>query len=109
LESVVRTVASVLGRKGKLFRYGGDEFVTILPDFDIKEAEATAERIRFEVEQSRLGDDIAVTASIGLCTSDKVTVKSSEEMLSCADKAMYASKRAGKNKVTSWMVEIPKM
>jgi diguanylate cyclase (GGDEF)-like protein len=104
LESVAKTVARVLGRKGRLFRYGGDEFVAILPDFNIKEAAATAERIRFEIEQSRVGGDIAVTASIGLCTNDEVPVKSAEEMLSCADKAMYASKRGGKNRVTVWPV-----
>jgi diguanylate cyclase (GGDEF)-like protein len=101
LESVVKTIAGAVGRKGKIFRYGGDEFVVILPEFCRDEAVATAERIRREIESARPGGDISVTASIGICASNKSSPKSSEEMIIAADKAMYVSKQNGKNRVTT--------
>jgi diguanylate cyclase (GGDEF)-like protein len=102
LDRVVSTIASVIGRKGKLYRWGGDEFSILLPDFSTEEAQVTAERIRSSVEQARLGGEIAVTTSIGICGTDRTESKSSEEILNLADKAMYKSKRAGKNRTTIW-------
>ena len=66
------------------------------------EGQATAERIRSAVEQARPGGDIEVTTSIGVCGSDCAEPKSPEELLDFADKVMYESKRAGKNRVTVW-------
>jgi hypothetical protein len=51
LDRVVAAITRVVGRKGKLYRWGtGDEFAVLLPDFSSSEAEATAERIRAEIE-----------------------------------------------------------
>src|SRR5882672_3069380 len=65
LDRVVKTIGNVIGRKGKIYRWGGDEFAIWLPDFSTEEAQVTAERIRCEVERAKPGGDIAVTASIG--------------------------------------------
>jgi hypothetical protein len=62
----------------------------------------TAERIRSAVEQAKPGGEIAVTTSIGICGSDRADSKSANEILDFADKAMYESKRLGKNRVTIW-------
>jgi len=102
LDRVVSTIATVVGRKGKLYRWGGDEFAVCLPDFSTEEAETTAERIRNAVEQARPGGEVAVTTSIGVCGTDRTDSKSAEEILAFADKAMYESKRLGKNRVTIW-------
>jgi len=107
LDRVVKTIGNVIGRKGKIYRWGGDEFAIWLPDFSTEEAQVTAERIRCEVERAKPGGDIAVTASIGICGSDRTDSKSAEEILDFADKAMYESKRLGKNRVTVWL-EVPK-
>lgn len=104
LDRVVRVIAGVLGRKGVLYRWGGDEFAVALPDFSTEEAQATAERIRFAVEQAKPGADVAVTTSIGVSANDRISNGSSEKLLDTADKAMYVSKRQGKNRVTSWPV-----
>jgi diguanylate cyclase (GGDEF)-like protein len=102
LDRVVSTIATVVGRKGKLYRWGGDEFAVFLPDFSTEEAQVTAERIRYTVEQSKPSGEIAVTTSIGICGTDRIDSKSAEEVLDFADKAMYESKRLGKNRVTIW-------
>jgi diguanylate cyclase (GGDEF)-like protein len=102
LDRVVSTIVTVIGRKGKLYRWGGDEFAVCLPDFSTEEAQVTAERIRCAVEQAKPGGEIAVTTSIGICGTDRTDSKAAEEILAFADKAMYQSKRLGKNRVTIW-------
>jgi diguanylate cyclase (GGDEF)-like protein len=104
LDRVVRVIGGVLGRKGVLYRWGGDEFAVSLPDFSTEEAQATAERIRLAVEQAKPGVDVTVTTSIGVSANDKMNNGSAEDMLTAADTAMYTSKRQGKNRVTSWPV-----
>jgi diguanylate cyclase (GGDEF)-like protein len=102
LDKVVATIGAVVGRKGKIYRWGGDEFAICLPDFSTTEAHATAQRIRLAVQQAKPGCEIAVTTSIGVCGNDCTEFESPEELLDFADKAMYESKRNGKNRVTSW-------
>jgi diguanylate cyclase (GGDEF)-like protein len=104
LEHVIRVVGSALGRKGTLYRWGGDEFAVMLPDFSTEEALGTAERIRRAIEEAKAGGDIAVTASVGVCANDRLHSPTAESLLDSADKAMYASKRNGKNRVTPWPV-----
>ena len=104
LERVVQVIGGILGRKGTLYRWGGDEFAVTLPDFSTEEAHATAERFRQAVEQAKPGHDIAVTTSIGISASDRMDSTSAADLLDAADKAMYESKRQGKNRVTSWPV-----
>src|SRR5271165_6992460 len=102
LDKVIEAIETVVGRKGKIYRWGGDEFAICLPDFCTAEAVATAERIRYAVEQTKAGGDIEITTSIGICGSDRVESKSPEEFFDFADKAMYHSKHSGKNRVTAW-------
>lgn len=102
LDRVVSSIGAVVGRKGTIYRWGGDEFAVCLPDFSTEEARVTAERIRSEVEQSKPGGDITVTTSVGICGTDRTDSKRAEEILEFADKAMYESKRSGKNRVTTW-------
>lgn len=104
LERVVKAIGGVLGRKGTLYRWGGDEFAVTLPDFSTEEAVATAERVRRAVEETKPGHDIPVTTSIGVSASDRMSSTTAEELLAAADKAMYVSKDQGKNRVKSWPV-----
>jgi predicted signal transduction protein with EAL and GGDEF domain len=100
---VVRSIADIAGRKGRIYRWGsGDEFAILLPDFSTDEAKATAERIRSAVEASKPGGDIAVTTKIGVCGTDRAGSNSAKEILDLVDKAMYESKHSGKNRVTTW-------
>jgi diguanylate cyclase (GGDEF)-like protein len=104
LERVIKAIGSAVGRKGTLYRWGGDEFAVALPDFSTGEALATAERIRRAIEEAKAGGDIPVTASVGVAAVDRLQSATAEKLLDSADKAMYASKKNGKNRVTSWPV-----
>jgi diguanylate cyclase (GGDEF)-like protein len=84
-------------------RYGGDEFVVVLPDTGIEDAQRIAERIRAAVEacQQLDGEDVdlsGVTASLGVA-SFPTHAADAEGLFRRADDAMYAAKRAGRNRV----------
>jgi diguanylate cyclase (GGDEF)-like protein len=84
-------------------RFGGDEFVIILPDTDTTTAEGIAETIRGAIEACSAldgnGIDIStVTASVGVATFPD-HASTPEELFRAADAAMYAIKRRGKNAV----------
>lgn len=104
LARVVTAIGSALGRKGKLYRWGGDEFAITLPDFSTEEARVTAERIRRSIEDAKAGGETPVTASIGVCATDVLVSATAGELLEAADRTMYDSKRNGKNRVTAWPV-----
>jgi diguanylate cyclase (GGDEF)-like protein/PAS domain S-box-containing protein len=83
-------------------RWGGEEFVTLLPETDVEGAVVIAERLRKLVGQNILvynEEKISLTASIGIAQyrSGEVTV---EGPLSRADSAVYDAKKAGRNRIS---------
>ncbi len=86
---------SSLRESDAVCRYGGEEFVVLLPLADKKNAQIIAERIR---EQFRLY--LETTISIGVATFP-VDANDSQTLLENADKALYKAKQTGKNKVCS--------
>jgi diguanylate cyclase (GGDEF)-like protein len=85
-------------------RFGGDEFVIVLPDTDATHAYPLAESIRKAIEACEWleGEDVdlsRVTASVGLATFP-VHATDAEGLFRQADAAMYAAKRSGKNRVS---------
>ncbi len=82
-------------------RLGGEEFSILLPGTDIKEAKTIADRIREQIQTAAIfteGKIINTTISIGI-TPFFDQDKSSTEVLSRADKALYKAKQSGRNKV----------
>lgn len=81
-------------------RYGGDEFVVILPETSVHEAVRVADRIRAKIERHRFTGgrrlQIRITSSIGLAVFPDDAL-SPHQLISCADRAMYAAKAANKN------------
>lgn len=83
-------------------RYGGEEFLVVLPDCGVAAARALAERVReavcgapFDAGKAKL----AVSASVGVATSEPGKSLSPEELVGAADAALYRAKSAGRNRV----------
>lgn len=84
-------------------KYGGDEFVVILPQTDRAGARILAERIRFAIEEHEFpgeGDGMKITSSMGIAQFPE-DGESTRDLLDVADSALYQAKRAGRNKVTA--------
>ncbi|MDH5244664.1 MAG: GGDEF domain-containing protein, partial [Chloroflexota bacterium] len=102
LRAVGQVVAEGVRRIDTAARYGGDEFVVLLPETDPTGAYVVAEKIRFGVQEMAL--ELPERAprpslSIGVVSYPDDGATADELMIS-ADRAMYVSKRAGKNRVT---------
>lgn len=101
-DNVLRTVAQLISAAtpddGAPARYGGEEFAVILSRAGKGRAMRVAEQIRTAIERHPWARR-KVTVSIGVSTAGKVPVTSSE-LVSGADQALYASKHAGRNRVT---------
>lgn len=86
-------------------RYGGEEFVVVMPDTDAAAAAAIAERLRTLVENTPFilkgaGMPLKVTASFGLSCST-AGAETPEELLKQADQALYRAKSEGRNRVVA--------
>ncbi len=85
-------------------RLGGEEFALLMPDTDIEKALQAAERLRLSVEKDMLtreGREFMLTSSFGL-TGFEGGNDNLNAMLRRADHALYAAKRAGRNRVVAW-------
>ena len=85
-------------------RYGGEEFAIILPQIHGTGAFAVADRLRKIVKRhvfpSKNFDQLHITISLGVAEFDKAYVKHNSHIIDCADKALYTSKKNGKDKVS---------
>jgi len=84
-------------------RWGGEEFLVVLPDCDRAEAAALAERLRagLESEEIRPADapPVSITSSFGVAAVDPGESLSAEALVRAADHALYRAKRRGRNRV----------
>lgn len=105
LRLVARTMESALKRPSDfLSRYGGEEFAVILPDLDIEGAIIAAQTLREAVAGARLphkGSVVSsyVTISVGCASVIPTPEQSVEDLIAAADKALYAAKEKGRNRV----------
>lgn len=89
-------------------RFGGEEFVMILPETDQDNAFQVANKIHGAVRSSSFGTTnhpFALTVSIGVSSSSTRAYSTWREMLDDADKAMYLAKNTGKDRVEIWQPE----
>jgi len=104
-DEVLKKVARILTEKssidrGLVCRYGGEEFCILFQDQDLAGTGQIAERMRLAIE-SEPWPQALVTASFGYAVSQQ-GAGSVKDLLDQVDKALYISKRTGRNRVTRW-------
>lgn len=104
LVEVASRLKKTLRRYDKIGRYGGDEFLVVLPSCDQRNATRISDRLRravcgesIETEAGRLN----VTLSVGCASTENKTSSSIENLVKISDKAMYHAKNMGRNCVVA--------
>lgn len=104
-DEVLRNFACLLSRSSRSSdincRYGGEEFLLIMPHMTLKDAAERAEQLRVAVAASRFESydlPLSVTASFGVATYPE-NGQTMDELITAADRALYTAKGAGRNRV----------
>ena len=105
LREFAHRISTNIRAHDQVCRYGGEEFVVLMPDTDVSLAYSVAERLRESVEISpfvisRSPTKLDITISIGIAGYGGDT-DSAEGLLRCADQALYRAKREGRNRVVA--------
>jgi diguanylate cyclase (GGDEF)-like protein len=108
LRGVGDVVSAGVRRIDTAARYGGDEFVVLLPETDPTGAYVLAEKIRIGVEAMTVDlPDASIEPSLSIgVVSYPDDGRTADELMISADGAMYASKRGGKNRVTGVQLRV---
>jgi diguanylate cyclase (GGDEF)-like protein len=110
LAAVARCLRDALRAQDFLGRYGGEEFLVLLPATDMAGAVRLAEHLRQCVQQMALPweeQELRVTVSIGVHAQVPADVALASAMIETADQAMYAAKQAGRNRVQAQEALVP--
>ncbi|HEY2936793.1 MAG TPA: diguanylate cyclase [Gaiellaceae bacterium] len=99
LKEAVRAMRSALRGFDSLYRLGGEEFLIVLPRTTIEQGSEVAERVRAAIELARPGGlDVTVSLGVAACTGSDVDYG---KVVTHADRALYAAKRRGRNRVVA--------
>ncbi|HET6789945.1 MAG TPA: GGDEF domain-containing protein, partial [Aquabacterium sp.] len=103
-DAVLQAVSAVLAQgvrsNDHVARWGGEEFLAVLPDADLAHAQMVAERLRAAVEQLRIEHNgVVLTIQVTIGVAMMQAGESVDEAIARADSALYEGKRAGRNRV----------
>lgn len=106
LRAVARTLLKTCRGDDRLYRFGGEEFLVLLPEQSLEAGVLAAERCRRAVEEMALPhganpDSGVVTISAGVASLTQPAMKSMQAWLNEADAALYRAKHAGRNRVVA--------
>jgi diguanylate cyclase (GGDEF)-like protein len=105
LTTVAKALAATLKRPADVAaRYGGEEFAAVLPDTSAEQARIVANAIREHIASLKLAHSPSatrphVTLSVGVASFDKDSLNDPAALIEAADKALYAAKRSGRDRV----------
>ncbi len=98
LIQVANTIADTVREVDLVGRYGGEEFLVIFPNANVKQAHNAAERIRIQIGKAQYPEGIKVTISGGVV---EYQAENGNELVEKADQQLYRAKNAGRNKIMS--------
>lgn len=106
-DAVLKKAASVFSSQMRqcdmVGRYGGEEFMMLLPDTPLEGAAVMVERCRAALEKTMIntstGEKISISASFGLASNNKTLALNADELIKQADDALYRAKANGRNRV----------
>ncbi|MFC2163494.1 diguanylate cyclase [Acidobacteriota bacterium] len=104
LIEVASRLNKTLRRYDKVGRYGGDEFLAVLPNCDMRNATRIAERLRRAVCGEKIETEagsLCVSISVGCASTENNSAQSIESLVKISDKAMYHAKNMGRNCVVA--------
>jgi two-component system cell cycle response regulator len=113
LVAIAQAMTTIGGPPREVCRFGGDEFVAMLPGVSREQAAMFAEALRVHLESLQIqtsdGGHVAVTISAGVATFDgtKTIIQSPGDLVAAADQCMYAAKRSGCNTVRVFATASP--
>ena len=103
-DETLRAMADILLKQSRginvICRYGGDEFAVLLVETSKSGARLYADRIRYVLSTWTFAHGRRVTASFGIASLPEDVAPAADELIRAADEALYAAKRAGKNRVS---------
>ncbi|AKU90363.1 GAF domain/GGDEF domain protein [Vulgatibacter incomptus] len=97
--ALAQTISAELRETDFAARYGGDEFVLLLPHAVAEQAWRFAERLRRDMSGVRISEDMPLRGSFGVASLERTPEGSAEALLRAADAALYRAKREGRNRV----------
>ena len=114
-DDCIRVVANTLAAHCREYdlvgRYGGEEFVVVLPDLTAKQAHEVAERMRLQIADAAESEDLplqAMTASLGVACTDTMP-DDYMALIDHADQALYAAKQGGRNRSMVFDARVTKL
>ncbi|WP_394204272.1 diguanylate cyclase [Shewanella waksmanii] len=100
IQSISHTLMDVVAKQGLVCRWGGEEFLLLLPDYDLARANELAEQVRHKVAERTIrvnGHQVRVTVSVGVASYRHDEQR--DQLLNRADTALYQAKELGRNQV----------
>jgi diguanylate cyclase (GGDEF)-like protein len=99
LTSVAKTIGRGVRKMDLVARYGGEEFVVMLPGIGKGEAVKVGEKLRAAVAKETFDTPLTLSVGVAACSEDASTLA---DLLAASDYALFAAKRAGRNRVASY-------